>query len=151
MPFISSEEVAAIRKGIKRALPDYTFSIRKQHHSTIDVAILSGPIVGVDHVNAHWYKETFRPDKENRPDVIAVIDAILAEIFRVKPCKIVSEDGDYGSIPNFYYDVSFGRWDKPYVCTDSEAPDRLEIKQAFDRIRRFEQQEQQLRGLRLVS
>ena len=145
MPFISSEDVAAIRKGIKRALPDYTFSIRKHHHSTVDIAILSGPIVGVDHVNVHWYKEHLRADKDNRPDAMAAIDAILAEIFKVKQCHIVSEDGDYGSIPNFYYDVSFGRWDKPYVCTDPEAADRLEIKQAFDQIRRFEQREQRLR------
>lgn len=145
MPFITSEEVAAIRKGIKRALPDYTFSIRKQHHSSIDIAILSGPIVAVEHVNVFWYKDNLRPDKENRPDAIEVIDKILAEVFKVKKRETEVEDGDYGTVPNFYYDVSFGRWDKPYVCTDPDAEDQLLIRQAFDQIRRFEQREQRLR------
>lgn len=145
MPCITSEEVAAMRKGIKRALPDYTFSIRRRHHSSIDIVVLSGPIVAVQSVNVFWYREHLGPTKENRPDAIAVIDAILAEVFKVKKSKIVSEDGDYGSIPNFYYDVSFGRWDKPYVCTDPDAEDQLLIRQAFDQIRRFEQQERRLR------
>lgn len=145
MPFITSEEVAAMRKGIKRALPNYTFSIRKHHHSSVDIAILSGPIVAVEHVNVFWYKEQLGPTKDNRPDAIEVIDKILAEVFKVKKRETVSEDGDYGSIPNFYYDVSFGRWDKPYVCTDPEAEDRLLIKQAFEQIKYFQQQEQRLR------
>lgn len=145
MPYITSEEVAAIRKGIKRALPDYTFSIRKHHHSSIDVAILSGPIVAVEHVNVFWYRERLGPDKENRPDALEVIDKILAEVFKVKRRETEVEDSDYGTVPNFYYDVSFGRWDKPYVCTDEDAQDQLLIRQAFDQIRRFEQREQRLR------
>jgi hypothetical protein len=141
MPYIDTKDVAAMRKAIKAALPDYKISVTKDHHSTVDVAILSGPIVGVDNVNVYWYKDNLGPEKLDRPDAIAVVDTILAEIRRVRAPKIVSEDGDYGSIPNFYYDVSFGKWDQPYLCTDPDAQDRLEIQQEFRKLDRWHEQE----------
>lgn len=134
MPYIDTEDVAKIRKGIRAALPDYKISVRKHHHSGVDVTVLSGPISNVEHVNVFWYKDNLRADKENRPDAIELIDRILAEIFKVKQVRVEVEDGDYGTVPNFYYDVSFGAWDKPYVCTDPDAEDRLEIKRAFTKI-----------------
>lgn len=135
MPFISSDEVAQMRKAIRRALPKYEVSVTKRHHSGVDVALMRGPIPVVKNVNVYWYKDHLK----ERPDAVQVIDTILAEIRKVRAPKIVSEDGDYGSIPNFYYDVSFGKWDKPYVCTDPEAeanlPDQLEIRREFDFVR----------------
>lgn len=98
------------------------------------------PIVSAS-VNVYWYKDHLGPDKEDRPEAIAVIDAIIAEIHKVEAPRIVSEDGDYGSIPNFYYDVTFGAWDKPYICTDPDAADTLMVKQEFRRIQRFHEQE----------
>lgn len=140
MPYIDTNKVAQMRKAIRKALPDYTVSVTKRHHSSVDVALMSGPIVPAE-VNVFWYKDHLGPDKLDRPDAIAVIDTILAEIFKVEKRRIVSEDGDYGSIPNFYYDVSFGKWDKPYVCTDPDAADKLMVKQEFRRIDRFHEQE----------
>jgi len=135
MPYIGTDEVAAIRKGIKKALPGYTFSIRKHRSSTVDVKIMSGPIVAVEHVNVYWYKDHLK----DRPDAVKVIETILAEIKKVKEPKIVSEDGDYGSIPNFYYDVAFGAWVKPYACTDPDATEKLEIRRVFDEIKASEE------------
>ena len=86
MPYISSEEVAAIRKAIRAALPEYSISVTKQHHSTVQVSIMSGPIAPVEHVNVYWYKENL----EDRPDAVAVIDAILAEIRKVKQPRALS-------------------------------------------------------------
>lgn len=140
MPYIDTNKVAQMRKAIRQALPDYKISVTKHHHSGVDVKILSGPIVSAS-VNVYWYKDHLGPDKEDRPEAIAVIDAILAEIHKVEAPRIVSEDGDYGSIPNFYYDVTFGAWDKPYICTDPDAADTLMVKQEFRRIQRFHEQE----------
>jgi hypothetical protein len=157
MPYIDTKDVAAMRKAIKAALPDYKISITKHHHSSVNVAIISGPIVGVDSVNVFWYRDHLGPEKLDRPDAIAVIDEIMAQIKRVRMPEIVSEDGDYGSIPNFYYDVSFGKWDQPYVCTDPDAQDRLEIQREFRKIDRWHEQEarraeyRRERELRLVS
>lgn len=141
MPYIDTKSVAQMRKAIRAALPEYVISVRKHHHSTVQVHLMSGPIVGVKGVNVFWFKDHFGPDKLDRPDVIKVVQTIIDEIFKVEKVKIVSEDGDYGSIPNFYYDVEFGTWDKPYVCTDPDAADRLAIQQEFRRIDRWHEQE----------
>jgi len=110
MPFISSESVATMRKAIKAALPEYVVSVTKGHHSSVNVYLLSGPIEPV-RVNVFWYKTHLK----DNPTALALVQTILDKIFAVVEPRIVSEDGDYGSIPNFYYDISFGKWDKPYT------------------------------------
>jgi len=110
MPCISSEQVAQMRKAIRAALPEYVVSVTKQHHSSVKVYIMSGPIEPVA-VNVFWYKEHLK----DNPTALALVQTILDKIFAVVAPRIVREDGDYGSIPNFYYDISFGKWDRPYV------------------------------------
>jgi len=66
---------------------------------------------------------------------------IVAQIFKVEKPETLVEDSDYGTVPTFYYDVDFGAWDKPYVCTDPDATDKLAIQQEFRRIDRFHEQE----------
>lgn len=158
MPYIDSKDVALMRKAIRAALPDYKVSVTRRHSSSVEVALLSGPIVGVDHVNISWYKDHLGPEKADRPDAIAVIDIVIAEIFKVRQPKTLVEDGDYGTVPTFYYDVRFGKWDQAYVCTDPEAADRLEIQQEFRKIDHWREQERrrteyrrEREGLRLVS
>ena len=141
MPYIDTNKVALMRSAIRKALPAYTISVRKRHHSTVDIKIMSGPIVGVDHVNVYWYKEHLGPEKLDRPDAIAVIETIINEIKKVETPRTLVEDGDYGNVPTFYYDVSFGAWDKPYVCTDPDAPDKLAIQQEFRRLDRYQERE----------
>jgi hypothetical protein len=141
MPYIETKDVAAIRRAIKAALPDYVLSVTKHHHSTVQVHIMSGPIVDVPNVNVYWFKDHLGPDKLDRPDAIEVIDKIITEIFKVRTPKTLVEDGDYGTVPTFYYDVRFGKWDKPYVCTDPDADDKLAIQQSFRQIDRFNEQE----------
>ncbi len=114
MPFISSTEVAAMRKAIRAALPEFKVSVTRRHHTEVDVRLMSGPIAPVPHVNVFWYKEKLA----SRPDVVKVVDTILAEIKKVKTPRIVSEDSDYGSIPNYYYNIDFGTWDKIYQQTE---------------------------------
>ena len=116
MPFISSEDVATMRKAIRAALPDFKISVTGHHHSSVNVRIMSGPIPPAEHVNVFSYKEHLK----DRPDAVEVIDKILAEIFKVKEERIIVHDSDYGAVPNFYYDVNFGQWDRPYVCTTKE-------------------------------
>jgi len=43
MPYITAQQVAARRDKLKKEFPDYKFSVVRYHHSTIKVAILSGP------------------------------------------------------------------------------------------------------------
>ena len=148
MPYIETSKVAEMRKAIRRALPEYEISVTKHHHSTVQVKIMRGPIVGADNVNVYWYKDHFGPEKLDRPDVIKVVDTIIAEIFKVEKPRTLVEDGDYGNVPTFYYDVDFGKWDEPYVCTDPDAQDKLEVQQAFRQIDRFKEQERRMQEWR---
>lgn len=138
MPYIDTNKVAQMRKAIRLALPDYKISVRRRHHSGVDVTLVSGPIPNVPNVNVYWYKDHLK----DRPDAVAVIDTILAEIRKVETPKTLVEDSDYGTVPTFYYDVSFGAWDKEYVCTAApltmpegwSLEDELMVRSEFDRI-----------------
>jgi len=116
MPYISTERVSEIRKEIKKEFPEFKFSIRNRHHSTICVSILAGPIEMIttdnlrrnERVN-HYYIDK---DYEDTPEV----RDILQKIYKImnKGNYTVCEDGDYGSIPSFYCDIEIGDWNKPY-------------------------------------
>lgn len=113
MPYIETQEVKEIRNNIKKAFPDFKFSIRREHHSTLVIVILEGPVdfggsdVGV---NQYWYKEHY----EGNPDALEFLDKMFEIIKSVKVNKTEHIDSDYGNIPSYYMRVSVGKWDKPY-------------------------------------
>jgi hypothetical protein len=115
MPFISTEEVAAKRKALKAALPDYKLSVTKSNHSSINVAVISGPVKmtenedGRESVN-HFYIEKHYAD---RPEVRDVLMTIYEIIKNGKTEEVY--DVDYGSVPTFYTNISIGKWKNPYV------------------------------------
>lgn len=114
MPYISPEEVKEKRSKIKKAFPGFKFSIVNRHHSSIDVSILEAPINMItsdrDHesVNVYYIAEHYQDHPEIK-NVLLKIHEIINNNNR-----IISEDGDYGSIPRFYTDINIGRWDKPF-------------------------------------
>ncbi len=119
--YIAKEAVAAIRNDIKKALPAYKFSIINRDGSSVDITILSGPIdlleggtdyekqKGYAQVNRYYLGEHYKDYPEIK-NVLSKINDIAS-----KDTKTVSHDGDYGSIPNFYVNISIGDWNKPYV------------------------------------
>ena len=42
MPYVSSEDVAKMRKNIRAALPEYVVSVTKRHYSSVEVHLMSG-------------------------------------------------------------------------------------------------------------
>lgn len=110
MPYITIEAVAAKRALLKKAFPEYKLSITRLHSSTICVDIMNGPIELTDaQVNVFYAHEHYIGEAKR---VICGIIAILKG-----GEKIISHDTDYGNVPNFYYEVNIGKWDKPYACT----------------------------------
>lgn len=117
MPYLSTEHAKRIRDNVKKAFPEFKFSIRKEHHSSIVVSILSGPIELItkdiytnryEQVNHYYIKEHYK-------DFPEIKDMLL------KLYKIINEgnytenvDGDYGAIPSFYVNIEIGKWNKPY-------------------------------------
>lgn len=117
MPYISTEEVKAKRAEIRAAFPDYKFSITCQHHSSISVKILSGPLAlttnerGNEQVN-HFYIADHYAD---RPEVAKLLQAVQDIASRGK--RELVYDSDYGSVPTFYTHLEIGKWDRPYEVT----------------------------------
>lgn len=110
MPYITNEQVTAIRFELKKALPDYKLSITKEHNSGVNISIMSGPIdFGTPHssinhfyIKEHWTGEAAR---------VLTIIANCAE----KDNKDIHEDADYGMIPSWYVNIEIGKWNKAYI------------------------------------
>jgi len=124
MPYITKDQVSQKRKQLKAALPQYKMSITTEHYSGIKVAIMSGPTdFGTKYSQLNPYvdyrQDTWSgDDRVSYPqiaDVMEVIMPILNEGIGAS-----TEDGDYGSIPDYYTWVHIGKWDKEYVNTNDE-------------------------------
>jgi len=139
MPYIYTEEVRAIRKALKDKLPDWKLSVSKSsNHSSVTVAIMAGPIDFTDYMlfppkYGHWptdqevedQKATLRLkpylqinhyylDTNWEGEALELLNTIKATILETKPVRTIVEDADYGSIPNYYYHIHLGKWNKPY-------------------------------------
>lgn len=122
MPYVSTEEVKEVRQALKKALPDYKFSIVRRHSSSIDIAFMKGPALmsgfsqGHD-VNPFWYKTQKNRDT-NTPvyneQQILLLEKLFTTVQTTCPNRTISEDGDYGRIPSYYLNVSIGKWNKEY-------------------------------------
>ncbi len=113
MPYISSEEVKRKREAIKAAFPEFKFSITREHHFSINVKILAGPIdfSGVNSVNHFWIDEHFKDNPEQR-DMLKKLYSIMNAGNGVEV-----EDGDYGTVPNFYTHIGIGDYTRPFQFT----------------------------------
>lgn len=112
MPYISPDTVKQKRDAIKKAYPDYKFSIVRDH-SSINIAILAGPVMLTEKkdepVNCFYIKDHFKAE-------VATVLQGIADIAKAGNYT-ESTDGDYGNIPSFYVSMHIGQWDKPFVYT----------------------------------
>jgi hypothetical protein len=111
MPYITSETVAAKRKQIKAAFPDFKFSVTRRHGSSICVDILSGPLdMGTTYqqVNTFYIKEHYA----DRPEILNILQGVYAIAAEGK--TTLTEDSDYGTVPTFYVNLNIGDWNKSY-------------------------------------
>ncbi len=123
MPYISTEQVKSVRLALKKEFPNVKFSITREHCTNLHVCILESAIdfTAIDRYNRQYYKatnishfhieESFSENEQARTFLTKVLETIL----NAQPLKIVSEDSDYGSIPNYYLNLRIGKWDKPYI------------------------------------
>ncbi len=107
MPYISTERVSEIRKQLKATFPDVKFSVRRRHYSTVSISIMKSPYSWPENpLNLNpFYLERYEHSE------------FLQQVHDIANAgnRIVSEDGDYGSIPKFYLDIQIGKWDKPHI------------------------------------
>lgn len=121
MPYISTEEISRKRSELKKEFPNYKFSVSGRHHSTISVIVIEAPIDlrlnsnrVYENVNDFHIKDTYN----NKPDVCDILMKIHSIMNEGN--RIVSEDGDYGSIPEFYTDLSVGSYEHPFKIVEKK-------------------------------
>ena len=116
MPYITTEKVKEKRARIKKAFPNFKFSITREHYSTINVDILEAPFNMLTNKEGQTYEQVnhfyIEEHYKNTPKIKDVLLGIY-EIMR-DGRRVISEDSDYGSIPNFYTNISIGRWDRSF-------------------------------------
>lgn len=113
MPYIEKEKVAEMRKAIRKALPQYKISVSCSDHCSVNVAIMEGPIE-FDMKDGRYINPYHYHNQEDE-NLVKIVDVIFAEMDKVVQKCTMYEDGDYGSIPNYYRGVSVGKFDRPYV------------------------------------
>jgi len=122
MSYISPKEITAnIRKELKAQFPTFKFSVTRKDYNSISVAIMKGDVdFGTEYsdVNHFWVKR----DWEGQ--ALKVLSKIVS--ICMSDNYITSEDSDYGSIPNYYVNLSIGKWDKPYENTNQEVVEETE-------------------------
>ena len=113
MAFIDTETVKKIRQALKAQFPEIKFSVRKEHHSSVNVVIVKSPYFedGIEKgINHYWIRES--TDNETQAEVIKKIDEIIR--------KVGDHFDESDSMTDyfhcaFYYNISVGKWDKPHV------------------------------------
>ena len=138
MPYITKEQVKTKRDALKAALPQYKLSITTEHYSGIKVVVQRGPVdfgteynqlnPYIDYREERWNRDT--EQHESWPLIADLMDVIMPILNDGKGAS--TEDGDYGSIPDYYTWVHIGQWDKPYVCTQIAGVDFSESLDQLD-------------------
>lgn len=108
MGYIEKEKVKQIRESVKKAFPQFKFSIVWEHYSTVQIRIMQGPIdLGTKEFNPYYPENT---ENQAYKEMCVKIMEIVRSIAEVK----YHETGDYGTQPSYYCYIKIGKWDKPY-------------------------------------
>ncbi len=114
MAYISTETVKNIRNALKEKFPEYKFAVRQQHHSSLYVSIMKGPLelaqdvrtdYGYTQINHYYLDRTVHGEFYGK-----IVDCI----------KEVGEWFDKSDIMTdyfhtaFYFNIEVGRHGKPY-------------------------------------
>lgn len=131
MAYINSKDVAQIRKELKAAYPNLTFSVRKEHSTSVHVSIVAGDIdfTGVLGGRGHISVNHYHTCQYN--DHAALFDGII-DIMKTAPSRTPTGGANAGGWFDksdiqsdyfhtaYYLNLDIGKWDKAYNATDAE-------------------------------
>jgi len=114
MPYISTDKVREYRQTLKKMFPGWKLSVRTEGYSQVAVSIMNGPLYDPtshkgQQINPYYIESNY----SDHPEWIPVLNKIKDVI--TKDNYTVCVDGDYGNIPNYYIQISIGKWDRPYT------------------------------------
>lgn len=113
--YVSKEKMKEVQTELKETFPQYKFSIRKRHYSTICVSILSGPLTltkdprGHESVNGRYIKDHYKDNPEAAEFLQQVMN--IVDKGNYNNSDYMTDYYDVG----YYVDLEIGQWDKPYV------------------------------------
>jgi hypothetical protein len=112
MPYITTAAVKEIRNELKARFPKFKFSVVRRDGMAVDVSIMRGPIdfgnSNNQSVNKYWLEQHWG----HNPEAFQFLKEVVSIVGREQ--RIISRDTDYGDWPNYYFDISIGKWDRPY-------------------------------------
>lgn len=116
--YVNNEKTKQVREDLKKEFPQFKFSVKKKHHSTVDVAILEGPIPltddpsGHEQINTYWIKTNFSDKPEIKEILLKILEIINKGNFDKSDIMT-----DYFHV-GFYVSLSIGDYNKPYKVTN---------------------------------
>ena len=140
MAYISTDDVKHIRNELKKELPQYKFSVVRDHHSSVTISLMKGPAFndyeyfdrynnvtktanlsdGEHHQINQYHLEDFY-GKENA-EILSKIDTISRTAPAKNGGKVWYNDSD---IQTDYFDIAYyvhinvGKWNKPYEIVEA--------------------------------
>ena len=140
MAYISTDDVKHIRNELKKELPQYKFSVVRDHHSSVTISLMKGPAFkdyeyfdrynnvtktanlsdGEHHQINQFHLEDFY-GKENA-EILGKIDTISRTAPAKNGGKVWYNDSD---IQTDYFDIAYyvhinvGKWNKPYEIVEA--------------------------------
>ena len=114
MAYISTEQVKSIRDQIKKAYPNYKWSISRRHSSTVVIILQESdlPIETHVQVNQYWLKETEKLTTKGKLIFQHVME-ICNSVERCYDRNAEDVGADYGD-STYFIDLDIGQWDKPH-------------------------------------
>jgi len=131
--YVNNEKTKQVREDLKKEFPDFKFSVRKEHYSLVNVAIVSGPIPltdsedGYQQINHYYIKDHFQDKPEIRDFLLKVLEII--NVGNHDRSDIMTDYFDVG----FYVSLSIGEWNKPYVVTDPKTKKIKKTKSSVEK------------------
>jgi hypothetical protein len=111
MPYITTAAVKEIRNELKARFPKFKFSVVRRDGMAVNVSVMRGPIdFGKSDVsvNKYWLDQHWG----HNPKALKFLKEVVSIVGREQ--RELTYDGDYGSVPTYYYDISIGQWNRPY-------------------------------------
>lgn len=113
MAYISTEEVKNIREKLKAEFPRFKFSVRKSHHTSVDVNILKGPVDFSEiATNGHHQVNPYHLYMSGK------FESLFSKMLNIIKSQDWFDESD-SMVDYFhtayYFSLSVGDWNKPYV------------------------------------
>lgn len=125
MAYMNKERKAQIKAELAKVLPKgWKISMRVDHHTSLDVAIMSAPVdlmqFAQDHEKSriHYQVNHYHLGTRFHGEVLEIMEKIRAALNCINHDRsdIQSDYFDVG----YYLHVSVGKWNKPFVCVAND-------------------------------